>query len=110
MRFQVKRKTTKNINRTSILHQTAFLSQVKRKHGIDSKAFDIKVRASDLYATSCRQNYIIGDLLILFQNIGDDYKIGYVPYGPTIKPSEENQGLFLEELSEALRPYLPPQM
>lgn len=109
MKLQVKKKATKRVNRTSIFQQTAFWSQVKRKHGIDSKAFDIKVKASELYDTSCCQHYIIDDLLILFQNIGDDYRIGYVPYGPTIKPSEENQGLFLEELSETLRPYLPPK-
>jgi lipid II:glycine glycyltransferase (peptidoglycan interpeptide bridge formation enzyme) len=109
MKIQVKSKAIKNLNKTSILQQTAFWAQVKQKHGIGSKAFDVKVNASDLYATSIRQDYILDDLLILFPNIDHNYKIGYVPYGPTIKPGEENQGLFLEELSESLLPYLPPK-
>lgn len=109
MEVHVKSKVTRNINKTSILQQTAFWSEVKRKQGIGSKAFDIKIKASDLYAATSRQNYIVDDVLILFQDIGDDHKIGYVPYGPTIKPGEENQGSFLEELSESLRPHLPPK-
>ena len=107
MEVQVKSKITKEIRKKSILQQTAFWSEVKRKQGIRSKAFDIKINASDLYVSTRRQNYVVDDLLILFQNIGDGFCMGYVPYGPTIKPSEENQGLFLEELSESLRPYLP---
>ena len=107
MRIQLNSKVTKNISKTSILQQTAFWAKVKQKHGIESKAFDIKVKASDLYAESNRQNYVIDDLLILFPRISNDSNIGYVPYGPTLKPNPENQGLFLEELSESLRPYLP---
>lgn len=107
MKLQINKKITRHIFKTSILQQTAFWSQVKQKQGFETKAFDIKVRASELYMNSNHQKYIVDDLLILFQNIGDDLNIGYVPYGPTIKPSEENQGPFLEELSESLRPFLP---
>ena len=88
MRIQVKSKVTKNIRKKSILQQTAFWSEVKRKQGIDSKAFDIQVKASDLMVTTTRQDTVADDLLMLFQNIGDGYCIGYAPYGPTIKPSE----------------------
>ncbi len=109
MNVLVEKKVTKNINKTGILQQTAFWSQVKRKIGVKSKAFDIKVKASDLYPDSIRQNVVMDDLLILFQSIGDDYSIGYVPYGPTLHPGEENQGTFLEELSESLRTYLPSE-
>jgi len=107
MKVQVKSKVIKNISKTSVFQQTAFWAQVKRKHGIPSKAFDLKVDASDLYTKSTRQSYILDDLLILFPSIDYDYKIAYVPHGPTVNPSEENQGIFLEELSESLRPYLP---
>ena len=107
MEVQVESKVIKEINETSILQQTSFWSQVKRKQGIESKAFDIKVKTSDLYAQSDCQRIIIDDVLILFQNIGSDHRIAYVPYGPTLKPCEENQGVFLEELSESLRQYLP---
>ena len=107
MEVLVESKVVKEINETSILQQTSFWSQVKRKQGIESKAFDIKVKTSDLYAQSDCQRIIIDDVLILFQNIGSDHRIAYVPYGPTLKPCEENQGVFLEELSESLRQYLP---
>ncbi len=107
MEVQVTSKITKEIRKKSILQQTAFWAEVKRKQGICSKAFDIKINASDLYVSTGKQNYVVDDLLILFQNIGDGLCLGYVPYGPIIKPSEENQGLFLEELSEAMRPFLP---
>jgi lipid II:glycine glycyltransferase (peptidoglycan interpeptide bridge formation enzyme) len=107
MKVQVKSKVIKNISKTSVFQQTAFWAKVKRKHGIPSKAFDLKVDASDLYTKSTRQSYILDDLLILFPSIDYDYKIAYVPHGPTVNPSEENQGIFLEELSESLRPYLP---
>jgi lipid II:glycine glycyltransferase (peptidoglycan interpeptide bridge formation enzyme) len=103
----VKSKRIEKIGETPVLQQTAFWSEVKRKVGIGSKAFDIKVKAADLYTASDGHNYVVDDLLILFQEIGDDYRIGYVPYGPTMEPSEETQGVFLEELSESLRPHLP---
>jgi hypothetical protein len=107
MEVQVTSKITKEIRKKSILQQSAFWAEVKRKQGICSKAFDIKINASDLYVSTRKQNYVVDDLLILFQKIGDGLCLGYVPYGPIIKPSEENQGLFLEELSESMRPFLP---
>jgi len=107
MRIQVKHTGTKNIRKKSILQQTAFWSEVKRKQGIASQAFDLKTSTADLYPSTAARNCVADDLLILFQKIGAGKCIGYVPYGPTMKPSPENQGLFLEELSETLRPYLP---
>ncbi len=109
MEIQIERKGTRNIYRTSILQQTGFWSEVKRRQGVSPKAFDIKVKASDIYAPLGEHDYIVDDLLILFQPVGDDHQIAYVPYGPTIKPSEEKQGIFLEEVSESLRPHLPPK-
>lgn len=47
------------------------------------------------------------DFIVFYQYLNQEDYIAYVPYGPEIEPSEENQGAFLEELSEALRPYLP---
>lgn len=107
MEITVQDKTPKKIKRTSILQQTAFWSEVKRKHGIETQAFDIKVKPEDVFIAPVNDELIVDDMLILLQDIGEDYKVGYVPYGPTLKPSEENQGLFLEELSESVRQYLP---
>lgn len=107
MKLQIESKVTKDLGRTSILQQTAFWSQVKRKHGVESKAFNIKAKASDLFVASNRQTKVTDDVLVLLLDYGHKYKIAYVPYGPTLKPSVENQGVFLEELSESLRRFLP---
>ena len=109
MQIQIDKKLTNNINRTSILQQSAFWAKVKRKHGVESKAFDIKVAADDIFNKPKSSSTVVDDILILLPNLDSEYKIGYVPYGPTLKPSEENQGIFLEELSESLRGYLPQE-
>ena len=36
--------------------------------------------------------------------IDQEHCVAYIPYGPTDEPEFENQGRFLEELSEVLRP------
>jgi len=109
MQIQINKKVTNNINTTSILQQSAFWAKVKQKHGVESKAFDIKVDAEDVYNKPKSHKQIIDDILILLPDVDSEHKIGYVPYGPTLKPNEEHQGLFLEELSESLRPFLPSE-
>ena len=47
------------------------------------------------------------DLLVLVRHIDSTHSIAYVPYGPKEEPETENQGIFLEELSEQLRRHLP---
>lgn len=106
MKLQLERKSTRNIERTSILQQTAFWSEIKERQGFDSKAFDIKVNVDSISNSSTQLKFIQDDFLILFQHIGNDYTIAYVPYGPSIEPNDEYQGVFLEELSESLKPYL----
>lgn len=109
MHIQLNNKTTNNINRTSVLQQSSFWARVKQKHGVDSKAFDIKVDSEDIYSNPKSQKLVVDDILVLLPELDSKHKIGYVPYGPTLKPSEENQGIFLEELSESLRTYLPDE-
>jgi lipid II:glycine glycyltransferase (peptidoglycan interpeptide bridge formation enzyme) len=103
MDVQVRHKTTRNISESTILQQTAFWSRVKRKQGVDSEAFEIRIDGSEVNSSPRHRKDIIDDILVLFIDIGDNNKIAYVPYGPTIKPSEEKQGAFLEKLSEGLR-------
>jgi lipid II:glycine glycyltransferase (peptidoglycan interpeptide bridge formation enzyme) len=109
MQIHINKKITININRTSILQQSAFWAKVKQKHGVESKAFDIKVDEGDVFSKPKSNSTIVDDILILLPDVDSEHKIGYVPYGPTLKPTEENQGLFLEELSESLRPFLPSE-
>ncbi|QBQ40175.1 lipid II:glycine glycyltransferase FemX [Sphingobacterium psychroaquaticum] len=103
----VEDKEIKEVFRTSIIQQTSYWSEVKKMQGVESKAYNFKVKKSDLFSDSEDNTYFVGDLLILIQNIDQEHCIAYVPYGPEIEPSAENQGYFLEQLSESLRSFLP---
>ncbi len=76
--------------------------------GLNSRAFEFSVRNSDIYTGVGGYARTQADLVMFQQFIGRDRYNAYVPYGPEIEPSEENQGRFLEELSECLRSYLDP--
>lgn len=92
---------------TPIIQQTYFWSKVKQRHGVASKAFEFKARNSDLYLNVGGYSYTQADFIMFFQYLNAEDYIAYFPYGPEVEPSEENQGRFLEELSESLRSYLP---
>jgi len=106
MELRVEQKSTHEIEKTSVLQQTAFWSEIKETQGLSARAFNIKAKASHIYNSEVSENFIEDDFLILFQHISADYTVGYVPYGPTLEPGEEFQGEFLEELSETLRPHI----
>jgi lipid II:glycine glycyltransferase (peptidoglycan interpeptide bridge formation enzyme) len=107
MLADVEKKDIKQVYRTSIIQQTAYWSEVKRLQGIETRAFNFKVAASEVFTESDHLGYFIGDLLVLIQHLDKEYTIAYVPYGPEVEPAEESQGVFLEQLSEALRSFLP---
>lgn len=92
---------------TPIIQQTYFWSKVKEHLGVNSCAFDYSVRNSDIYSNVGGYSCTEADFIMFFQYLNDEDYIAYFPYGPEIEPSEENQGEFLEELSESLRSYLP---
>lgn len=103
----IQQKEIKAIYRTSIIQQTAFWSAVKTLQGVETKAYNFKSKLSKLFIDSDDESYFVGDLLILIQKLDTHHSIAYVPYGPEIEPSAENQGTFLEQLSEGLREFLP---
>lgn len=107
MRIDVCKKEIRDINDTPIVQQTAFWSEVKTCQGLNTMAFDFKVRNRDIYTQVGGYAYTDADFLVLQQPLNSTQSIAYVPYGPEIEPSEENQGVFLEELSEIIRSYLP---
>ncbi len=109
MRIHISGKIKANLDTTSTLQQTAFWSRVKSEQGVPSQAFTICIAGEDMYGSWYDGRYFEDDLLILYQQVGDGCCIGYVPYGPKIEPNEDQFGLFLEELSESLRPFLPPK-
>lgn len=72
-----------------------------------SCAFEFKVRNREIYEGVGGYVTTNADFILFYQYVNRDEYIAYVPYGPEIAPSENYQGAFLEELSEALRPHLP---
>ncbi|MDX9934933.1 MAG: peptidoglycan bridge formation glycyltransferase FemA/FemB family protein, partial [Sphaerochaetaceae bacterium] len=106
MDISVEKKSTQGLYTTPLLHQTSFWSRVKQHQGIRSMAFDIKVKAADMYDGPVKDQWFIDDVLMLLLDIGNGKSIGYVPYGPAIHPIEDRYGLFIEELSESLLSYV----
>jgi lipid II:glycine glycyltransferase (peptidoglycan interpeptide bridge formation enzyme) len=107
MLSDVYRKDIDELYKTSIVQQTAFWSIVKRKIGLDSIALNFKSKKSNLYNDIISDSTINSDLLVIIQKVNNTDSIAYVPYGPELEPENEFQGVFLEELSESLRSFLP---
>jgi lipid II:glycine glycyltransferase (peptidoglycan interpeptide bridge formation enzyme) len=107
MYCKVEPKEPKEINRCNIVQQTAFWAGVKHQQGIEPVAFDYAASDDLLHPGWSSDHHTTGDLLVLLRKIDQEHCVAYIPYGPTDEPEFENQGLFLEELSEVLRPQLP---
>lgn len=103
----VNKKGIDELYETSIVQQTSFWSIVKRKVGRDSIALNFKTRKSNLYHEITSDIEVHSDILVIIQKINQTDSIAYVPYGPELEPDNEFQGVFLEELSECIRSFLP---
>lgn len=90
-----------------MLQQTSFWGRVKEFQGCRVQAFDIRIKCSDSCAQNIADKTVCTDILIVLRPVGSGYVMAHVPYGPEFEPFEELQGHFLEELSEALRAFLP---
>lgn len=109
MLTNIQTKDISELYSTPIVQQTAFWSVVKKKLGATTIAINFKSKESFIYHTPASQqdDIIVSDLLVILQKIDRDHSIAYVPYGPELEPAEEFQGMFLEELSESIRSFLP---
>ncbi len=92
-----KEKESAKLHKTRILQQSLFWSKVKELQGFTPRCFSIQKENAPLQE----------DLLLLLKPVGDATLGAYVPYGPKNAPPSDDQGLFLEELSETLRKHLP---
>lgn len=92
----VARKPDDKLLPTGIVQQTSFWGRVKARLGWSPEAYDLLVERERA-----------GDMLIVRRKVGPEASIAYVPYGPEYLPDEERRGLFLERISEGLRPQLP---
>ena len=101
------KKDISELYKTPILQQTAFWSIVKSKIGQKSIAVNFRLNKNSLYSNIKSDEIINSDILVIIQQLNKTDSIAYVPYGPELEPENEFQGIFLEELSECLRSFLP---
>ena len=92
---------------TNILPQSPFWGRVKSEQGFIPKGFELTISKDLLESNASPSEKASEDLLVLIKYLDDNSCFAYVPYGPTLEPTFENQGLFLEHLSESLKDYLP---
>jgi lipid II:glycine glycyltransferase (peptidoglycan interpeptide bridge formation enzyme) len=96
MEVRIEQKPTRELIPTPVPQQTPFWAQFKKNLGVSASAFD-------LHTTSIGSD----DMLVLYQHVGDDSYIGYVPYGlAALEPDDGSKGALLEQVSESLRPYV----
>jgi lipid II:glycine glycyltransferase (peptidoglycan interpeptide bridge formation enzyme) len=91
----IKEINPENIDQDQNFFQSTFWAKFKENRGYDTQAFDIEYNGKEC------------PLIIIYRPLTADAVFGYVPYGPDICISQENQGLFLEQLSELVRHRLP---
>ncbi|MEZ5106291.1 MAG: peptidoglycan bridge formation glycyltransferase FemA/FemB family protein [Draconibacterium sp.] len=87
--------------------QTPFWARVKKEQGFIPKGFELNVSKDLLFNSSASLEKKSDDLLVLIKYLDQQNCFAYVPYGPKLEPIPENQGLFLEQLSETIKPCLP---
>ena len=104
---KLEKKAIQELSPTNILPQTPYWARLKNQQGFQPTGFELTVSKDLLYTSSQSSVRTQDDLLVLINYISLDLCYAYVPYGPKIEPSIENQGVFLEELSETIRPHLP---
>jgi len=107
MLCELRKKDYEELKSTNILPQTSFWGRIKEKQGFIPKGFELNISKDLLFSQGSALNKKDEDLLILIKHIDPNNCFAYVPYGPKLEPSFENQGLFLEQLSESIKAYLP---
>lgn len=100
-------KSIEEFQTTNILPQTPFWARVKQDQGFIPKGFELTISKDLLFSNANAWENKSEDLLILIKYIDSNTCFAYTPYGPKLEPTFENQGLFLEQLSESLRAFLP---
>lgn len=111
MLLDVEPKQTQHIKRTSILQQSDYWARVKQAHGYRTEAFDLKLEEEEkkkVKRAGKKHSLITDDVLFVIKPVSAEHDMAYVPYGPVLEPEAQFQGQYLEELSESLRPMLPP--
>ena len=104
---ELEQKDIEEFKSTNILPQTPFWGRVKGNQGFLPQGFELTISKDLLLSEADPTGKKSEDLLVLIKYIDAYACFAYVPYGPKMEPSFENQGLFLEQLAESIRPKLP---
>ncbi|MBI9039546.1 MAG: peptidoglycan bridge formation glycyltransferase FemA/FemB family protein [Bacteroidales bacterium] len=104
---KLEKKDIEEFKTTNILPQTPFWGRVKRNQGFIPKGFELTISKDLLVGTANSLEKKGDDLLVLIKYVDNNTCFAYVPYGPKLEPTFENQGLFLEQLSESIKSFLP---
>ncbi|SHF73020.1 Lipid II:glycine glycyltransferase (Peptidoglycan interpeptide bridge formation enzyme) [Mariniphaga anaerophila] len=107
MHCKIEGKDLHDIVTTNIVQQSSFWGKIKNRQGFDPVAFEYHISDDLLFPASTGRKTIQDDLLVLLRYVDREHCIAYIPYGPEEEPVGENQGVFMEELSEVLRSCLP---
>jgi len=92
---------------TKIIPQTPFWARVKGNQGFIPKGFEFTISKDLLFNSANSVETKSEDLLVLIKYVDNNNCFAYIPYGPKLEPTFENQGLFLEQLSESIKSHLP---
>lgn len=103
----LEKKRVEALNPTNIFTQTPFWGRIKKNQKSPAIGLELTVSQDMLNAKESSLSKIVDDILIFIKYIDNTNCFAYVPYGPELEPTIENQGVFLEELSESIRPHLP---
>lgn len=106
---ELETKDIESLKSTNVLPQTTFWGRVKKEQGFIPRGFELSLSRDLLWRNNDNVSKIQDDLLVLIKYVGGNDCFAYVPFGPKVEPSFENQGVMLEHISESIRPYLPKQ-
>lgn len=104
---RVEKTEIEEIQTTNVLPQTSYWARLKGRQGFSPEGFHLTLSGDLLNPRTQAVRKIEDDLLVLVRYLAPDQCFAYVPYGPKLEPVYEQQGVFLEELSEVIRPWLP---
>ncbi len=107
MIFNVSYKKPEELFASPIVQQTAFWQRVRQQMGESTLALNFNATPDSVVCAKVPQGNVLADMLVVIKNFDRQNSIAYVPYGPELQPLDGMQGVYLEELSECLRPYLP---
>lgn len=103
----LEKKRVEALRPTNIVTQTPFWGRIKQNQKLSPLGFELTISKDILNDNADSLSKITDDILIFIKYLDHSNCFAYVPYGPELEPTFENQGVFLEELSESIRPHLP---